>query len=128
MKTLLFISLFALSISGCNSPKNIESDSNKAQKVMIDSSDYEITIIDPDFDRWYMMNVSPGKERSGEYYRSKNIFAVSRWNDYYLRGKYRRAIGTNINYNPNIDYGLEVNRKLYWYFNYIQENYRVPLL
>ncbi len=127
MKTILFI-LLALSFFGCSSPRQSQNTDSTAHKIMIDSSDYEIIIIDPDFDRWYMMNVSPGQERSSEYYRSKNIFAVSRWNDYYMRGKYRRAIGANINYNPSIDYGLDVNRKLYWYFKYIQENYKVPLL
>ncbi|HLN53371.1 MAG TPA: DUF6146 family protein [Lentimicrobium sp.] len=128
MKTLAIISLLTLAIFGCTSPRLSENRNNAAGKVMLDSSDYEIVIIDPEFERWYQLYYSPAQDRSDEFYRSKNSFAVSRWNDYYLRGKFRRAIGTNINYNPSIDYGLDVNRKLYWYFKYIQENYRVPLL
>ncbi len=127
MKKMLIFYLLGLALWGCTSPKNTVNTAQAEHKIMIDSSDYDI-IIDPEFDRWYQLYYSPGQDRSNEYYTSKNVFAVSRWNDYYLRGKFRRVIGADINYNPTIDYGLDVNRKLYWYFKYIQETYRVPLL
>jgi len=74
------------------------------------------------------MRFNPGLDRSNEYYRSKNSLAASTWNSYYNSGRYRRAISSDIPYNPSVDYGIEVNRKLYWYFKYIEENYKVPLL
>lgn len=114
-------------IASCTASQKTGTIGSNQQSVMIDSSDYEITIIEPDFDRWYMMRFNPGMDHSNEYYRSKNIFAVSNWNNYLMHGKYRRAINSPINYNPSIDYGIEVNRKLFWYFRYIEENYRVPL-
>jgi len=52
---------------------------------------------------------------------------VANWNDYYRTGKHSQVIDSNINYQPNLDYGIEVNRKLYWYFKYVQEEYKIRL-
>ncbi len=49
------------------------------------------------------------------------------WNDYYRKGKYIEIIDSYINYQLQMDYGIEVNRKLYWYFKYVSENYKVRL-
>lgn len=128
MKNIIFISLLSLFVWACSSPKDIDGSNYSARDIVIDSSEYDVTIMDPDFDRWYLMRYSPGQDRSNEFYRMKNTVAVQNWNDYLIRNRYRRAINSHINYNPSIDYGIDVNRKLYWYFRYIEENYRVPLL
>ncbi|MBV2245636.1 MAG: hypothetical protein KUL83_00600, partial [Lentimicrobium sp.] len=71
---------------------------------------------------------SQAQDRSNSYYRSMNNLAVSNWNHYYNTNRYNRVINNHIAYNPAVDYGIEVNRRLYWYFKYIEESYRVPLL
>lgn len=38
-----------------------------------------------------------------------------------------KVIDCIIEYQSNVDYGIEVNRKLYWYFLYITENYKIRL-
>lgn len=128
MKNLILFGLLSLAVWACSSPKDIEGSRYAASNVVIDSSEYDITIMDPDFDRWYLLRYSPGQDRNNEYYRMKNTVAVQNWNDYLVRNKYRRAVNSYITYNPSIDYGIDVNRKLYWYFRYIEENFRVPLL
>lgn len=92
-----------------------------------DSTEYEILIIDPDFDRWYLLNYSPAKDHSQEYYRGKNHVAVINWNNYYRAGRYGRVIESLIDYQPTIDYGMEVDRKLYWYFTYVVSTYKIRL-
>ena len=94
---------------------------------MIDSTEYEITIIDNEFDLWYQLNYSPAKDYSNEYYRSKNQIGVINWNDYYNRNRHSRVIENYLYYDSSVDYGLEVNRKLFWYFKFIEENYRIRL-
>jgi len=54
--------------------------------------------------------------------------AVSHWNDYFTRNRYPRAIDSSIDYDYSIDYGIEVNRKLYWYFKYIEDTFKIRLL
>lgn len=100
----------------------------KSNVMVIDSTEYDITIIDMEFDTWYLMNYSPSKDFSNEYYRSKNHIGISNWNYYFNRGKYHRVIENHVFYNHSVDYGIEVNRKLYWYFKYIEETYRIRLL
>ena len=127
MKNIFVFSILVLVVCACNTPRKTAKQS--AGKIEIsDSTEYEITIIDPDFDLWYMMNFSPAKDRTNEFYRSKNLIAVNNWNDYFLRGRYQHAIDYNINYSPATDYGIEVNRKLYWYFKYIEDKSNIRLL
>ncbi|MDY0103615.1 MAG: DUF6146 family protein [Lentimicrobium sp.] len=128
MKKLLFSGLMLFVGWSCTQQNELVQSQKKNSEINIDSTEYKILIIDPDFDRWYMMRYSPSMDRSNETYRSMNIIGVQNWNSFYERGKYPNAIGSYLNYQTNIDYGLEVNRRLYWYFKYIEETYRIRLL
>lgn len=126
MKNLFIPACIGLLIWSCTQTHQVSKST--AGKIQIaDSTEYEITIIDPDFDQWYFLNYSQAKDYSNEYYRSKNQVGVSNWNEYFNQGKYHRVIENFIFINPATDYGIEVNRKLYWYFKYVEENYRVNL-
>ncbi|KAF0195295.1 MAG: hypothetical protein FD166_3011 [Bacteroidetes bacterium] len=128
MKKLAVLGLVFMAVCACSSQKETTGTGKPAATVAIDSTEYEITIIDPDFDRWYVGHYSPALDRTNEYYRSMNSQGVINWNYYFTRNKYSTVIGSYISYNPSIDYGLEVNRRLYWYFRFIEENYRIRLL
>ena len=127
MKSRFFIGMIALLIWGCSPVKEVSKTSATLNQTGQDSTEYEILIIDPNFDQWYLLNYSPAKDYSKEYYRGKNIVAIANWNDYYLRGKYGRVIDAAIDYRPNVDYGIEVDRKLYWYFRYVVSEYKIRL-
>lgn len=128
MKKLVYIILIALITISCSVNKNNSVQADKLHSSKPDSLEHEILILDPDFERWYLMRYSTSLDRSNEFYRTKNYAAVTNWNTYLMRNKYRRVVNSHINYNPSIDYGIEVNRKLYWYFRYVEERFRVPLL
>jgi len=128
MKKSVFLFLLVLAGWACSQQKEITGRQPESGKVAIDSSGYDITIIDPDFERWYNMQFSPSLDRSNEYYRALNNIGINNWNDYFMRGRYNRIIGSYINWNPTIDYGIEINRKLYWYFKYYEETFRLRLL
>lgn len=53
--------------------------------------------------------------------------AVENRNYYYRTGKYGKIIVSDIDYRPGVDYGIDVNHKLYWYFSYIKSEYRIYL-
>jgi hypothetical protein len=124
MKPSFLIIIMALMVWACSPAKKA---SNASVTLTKDSVEYEISIIDPRFDQWYIINYSPAKDYSNEYYRSKNMIAVINWNDYYRSGKYSRVIDSYIDYQPNIDYGIEVNRKLFWYFKFVIDTYNIRL-
>lgn len=128
MKKLMILGFILAAAWACTQQKEMVKSKATAPVVVMDSTEYEITIIDPDFDRWYMIRYSPAMDRSNDYYRSMNGLGVINWNDYFTRNRYNQAIGSYINYTSSVDYGIEVNRRLYWYFKFIEETYRIRLL
>jgi hypothetical protein len=127
MKNILIPAIIALLIWSCSPTQHVSKKADDKIKI-IDSTEYEIIITDLEFETWYVLNFSPVKDYSNNYYLSKNRVAVNNWNEYFASGHYSRVIDDFIPYNPTIDYGIEVNRKLYWYFTYIEETYHIRLL
>jgi hypothetical protein len=127
MKPAYFLSLIAILGWSISLAQNQEKTSAVVEPVSQDSTEYELLIIDIHFDQWYLMNYNEAKDRSDEYYHSKNFVAAQNWNDLYRNGKYINVIDSYINYQPQIDYGIELNRKLYWYFKFVEDYYKVKL-
>jgi hypothetical protein len=127
MKQSFFYGMLALLLWACSTVKESSKTPATLTKNCQDSTIYEITITDPGFEQWYLVNYSPSKDFTSDYYRNKNLLAVSTWNDYYRTGRHPRIIDFSIDYWPNIDYGIEVNRKLFWYFKYLEDNYHLHL-
>ena len=127
MKTRFFIGMIVLLIWGCSPVTKLSKTSATLTQSSQDNTEYEIQIIDPQFDQWYILNYSPAKDYSKEYYRGQNLVGVTNWNNYYNSGQYSRVIESLIDYRPNIDYGIEVDRKLYWYFKYIESEFKIRL-
>lgn len=81
-----------------------------------DSSSYELVVFDGGFESWFQKNRKPSWYHTESYYKTWNRRYVDRWNAYVRTGK--PGFDTEINYDPSIDYGLEVEHKLYYYFKY----------
>lgn len=119
------ISFIALFMS-CNSQKAIVKVNAPKDEVRIanDSLEYEIIIIEPGFNSWL---ISQPKQNyySQSFLEIKNRSFVIEYNyrvshpNRYSKDLYPQQI----EYDPNIDYGLEVNYLLYNYFLYFQEKY-----
>ncbi|MEQ8336256.1 MAG: DUF6146 family protein [Cyclobacteriaceae bacterium] len=115
---ILLIPLFIL---GC--AQNIMPPRSVSSNIIQETDDeqHEIVILDPEFQSWFVTHAKPIGFYSLRFYESHNIRYVTAWNQ-----KARNTYGpiTNeINYDPNEDYGMEVNYKLYWYFKYIESIY-----
>jgi hypothetical protein len=129
MKNILVLVLFAALFSACHGPKYIAHLGKKAViEKKQDSTEYEIVIFDTEFESWYLVNFNRALDMSNEYYRSMNNLAVSRWNSYFTSGRYDRVVENYLDYDYNIDYGIGLNRKLYWYFKFVQERDHLRLL
>ena len=128
MKKLFLFVFIVLIAWSCTQQKKITQSQRPQTSIIEDNTEYNILIIDPAFDRWFMMRYSTSMDRSNEFYQGMNNIGVQNWNDYYHRGKYPEVIGSFLSYNTSIDYGLDVNRRLYWYFKYIEENFKIRIL
>ena len=99
---------------------------NDTVRIANDSLEYEIMIIDPGFSYFLASQARPEGSHSQSYLENKNKFLVA---DYNQRVNQPFNYNPNIyeqeiNYDPQIDYGYEVNYKLYNYFVYLTHRYK----
>ena len=136
MKNLALAACIILIVYSCTtSKKTVEADNSSAQigdtiKITSDKTEYEIIIIEPGFNVWLNTTARPEGFYNQTYLENKNIFYVQAWNSRVLRPqRYNPNLyEMQIDYRQNIDYGYEVNYKLYNYFIYFQNKYNQNLL
>ncbi|WP_297766588.1 DUF6146 family protein [uncultured Muriicola sp.] len=92
-------------------------------------SDYEIIIIEPGFNTWLQSVARPEGYYSQSFLENRNQVYVIAWNNRVLNPyQYDPLLYMlPINYDPMVDYGYEVNYKLYNYFIYFQRRYNQRL-
>ena len=127
MKNLHLIIVFFFLLSSCHSYKKAVTHKNTEKPVVIANEElaYEIIIFDTGFESYLNSIAKPLRFYSESYLETKNRFYVQKWNERaQLPLQYNSAIYENvIDYNFNIHYGLEVNYKLYNYFNFVTYKY-----
>lgn len=115
----------------CASSPNKTSSSEKEEPVVIanDSLEYEIIIIDPGFTAYLNSIAQPVGYYSQSYLENRNQMMVPIWN-YRVQNPFQfnpNIYENIIDYDPNINYGYDVNYKLFNYFLFAQQKYRMRL-
>jgi hypothetical protein len=102
-------------------------DSLKNDTISVDSVEYQLIIMDPAFDTW--LAAKPSKNiYSNNYYVQKNRLYVNEWNLRYTSENSNGLYDNYIDYNPDADYGIDINYRLYYYFKYFEETNHLRLL
>ena len=98
-------------------------------KIVNEELEYEVTIIDAGFAVWLASRSQPKNFYSESYLENKNQFFVSEWNRRVLEPQRfdPTLYELQINYDPSIHYGYEVNYLIYNYMIYFQNTYRQRL-
>lgn len=87
-----------------------------------DSIEYELIILDARFDSWFVKTMRPPGFYTQSYLENWNRILTDQWNALIPTGGRRSCLPeTYLNYDTRIDYGMELNHKLFYYFRYIQE-------
>lgn len=124
---ILLVFIFIGLLASCNATHKVVNNrsNNEAVRIANDSLQYEIIIIDNGFKPYLKTIAKPMDFYSKNYYETKNRFYVSEWNRRVRNPwNYDSSIYENkIDYDFNIDYGLEVNYKLYNYFQFVIYKY-----
>ncbi len=133
MKTLFrLITFFTLSlfIYNCSTTKKTNS-TTKEEPVVIknDSLEYEIIILDIGFNAYLNSVARPPGYFTQAYLENRNRFFVPAWNSRVNNpSRFNPNIYQNIiDYDPHIDYGYDVNYKLFNYFEFAEKKYRMFL-
>jgi len=135
---ILFFAFVAIGIISCKTytkPQIINRDAPnslvKSDTVVIadDDTDYEIIIIEPGFNAWLNGTARPRGFHSQQFLEDRNALFVREWN---LRNLQPQTYSPDlyllrIDYDPLVDYGYEINYKLYNYFIYFQIKYNQQL-
>jgi hypothetical protein len=123
--------MFALSVSSCRTTKKTEGPIeliNKDSTASEDSTEYDLIIMDSGFESWLATQLPPNYY-SQQYYENWNHRYITEWNNRHNNPlRYGGFYETRIDYNPNTDYGLELNYKLYYYFRFIEKEYGIVLV
>lgn len=136
----IIILIFAIILINCGSSKESLSISNAEKKafeqvegdtitISSDKTEYEIIIIEPGFYTWLNSIAKPEGYYSQSFLENRNYLMVLEWNQRVLQPmRYNPNLyELQIDYSQNIDYGYEVNYKLYNYFIYFQRKYNQRL-
>ena len=130
MKRAIIIGLVLFAILQPDSycQKNKNQVKVKPDSISVDSVEYELIVLDPGFDSWLITKPSMNFY-SKQYYETRNRLFVLEWN---YRSQNPIRFGdlyeTTIEYYPDIDYGIELNYRLYYYFRFFEETHHVKLL
>ncbi|TXD48222.1 DUF6146 family protein [Polaribacter sp. IC073] len=131
LKNISLIICVAILLWSCGSSPINNTKTQKEAPVVIanDSLEYEIIIIDPGFTFYLASTAHPEGFYSQNYMEARNRSWVLTWNQ---RAQSPSRFNSNIyeniiDYQANIDYGYEVNYKLFNYFLFAQRKYKMNL-
>jgi hypothetical protein len=135
MKNLFLILLICFGVISCKTSQkaNVSNQVSKVEqdtvRIANDELEYEIIIIEPGFNTWLESIARPEGYYSQQFLETRNNLLVTEWNSRVLQPqKYNPSLyEMQIDYRPNIDYGYEVNYKLYNYFIYFQITHKQQL-
>lgn len=138
MKYVSIIALGFLIIIGCGGTEIpatetavseiADSTASDTLRIVNEELDYEITIIEPGFYAW-LATQPPRGFYGQEYLEIRNRILVTNYNNRVLEPQRfdPNIYLLRINYNPNVDYGYEVNYLLWNWFQFFQKRYNQKL-
>jgi hypothetical protein len=131
LKQILTLFTVGIFFWACGSSSINKKANQKEAPVVIanDSLEYEIIIIDIGFTSFLNSNAKPQGYYSQSYLEARNRAWVLEWNN---RARNLSQFNPNIyenivDYQSTIDYGYDVNYKLFNYFLFAQQKYKMNL-
>lgn len=109
--------------------KSFEQVEGDTITIKSDKTEYQIIIIEPGFNTWLSSIAKPEGYYSQNFMENRNYLMVMEWNRRVLSpARFNPNLyELQIDYTQNIDYGYEVNYKLYNYFIYFQRKHNQRL-
>lgn len=131
MKRVIYLIGFFSLIWGCSPSATISQnqDTSSLSFEKNDEDEYDIIVLDTQYDMYLNSIAKPMNFYSEDYYRNKNIQYVEEWNNRVSQPhRYDpNFYSMRIDYNPTVNYGIKLEYKLYNFFQFIQWKYKVNL-
>ena len=131
MRQLISSLIFLIAVTACFTSKPVskaDAETARINQVEKDSTQYELVIFDIKYDT-FLATQPPKEFYSDEYYHSWNIQYVTEWNIRHNNPlRHGDFYETQIDYQPHVDYGIDLNHRLYNYFLFIEKEYGIVLI
>ncbi len=137
MKNFIYIfALIYICLTSCKGSKKTFvsikkplSSQNDTIRIANEALKYEVIIIDIGFNTWLNSRAFPRNYHSQSFLENKNRVYIREWNNRVLQPQLYdpNLYEMNIDYDPNIDYGYEVNYLIYNYMIFFQNTYKQNL-
>jgi len=129
MKNIILLVMIALVPFSCFSQENTKKDKeqNEMKPSKNEDGEWDLTVIDTQFDYFLSAVAKPISQYTESYLKTKNTFLVNEWNSYYNSGRYRNVIESGIDYDPQENYGIKFEYKLYQVFVYVNWKYKLKM-
>lgn len=132
MKRLFFVIGLLVFIAACSTKKatvKVEPKQEKEEALAeTDSVEYDMETFDSRFETWYKNHNNPSMYRSQDYYEYWNRQYVQAWNSKAGTGPHGSFFEPIVGYDESTDYGLELNHKLFYYFQYVENVLKIKIL
>ena len=129
MKNRIAWLVVLLVFGACASQKGlIDIKKNPSAVEPRDSIEYELITFDAKFQTWYVLQKSPANYHTQDYYESWNRRYVSEWNYLAMHPGRNNFFEPIEGYDPTTDYGFELNHKLFYYFQYVENVLKIKIL
>ena len=128
MKQNIILILFSLLLIGGCAVKQPISIREADREEESDSVEYELIVFDTGFESWFLTRSKPSNYYEQSWYEHWNRLYVQAWNNHNLGSRHEQLIDGIINYEPDIDYGLEINHKLFYYFMYVEHELGIRII
>lgn len=129
MKQLIFFIGVFIFVIACSTQKGIvKIEEDKDETTEEDSLEYALETFDSKFDTWYLLHNNPSQYRSQEYYEGWNQRYIAAWNYNATQPGKRWFFEPVVGWYPTVDYGFELNHKLFYYFQYVERVLKIDII
>lgn len=129
MKQLIFFIGVFIFVIACSTQKGIvKIEEDKDETTEEDSLEYALETFDSKFDTWYLLHNNPSQYRSQEYYEGWNQRYIAAWNYNATQPGKRWFFEPVVGWYPTVDYGFELNHKLFYYFQYVERVLKIDIM
>ena len=129
MRSIVAIILVLLVVYACSTKKQLsQTKESTVVTALEDSTEYEVEMFDSKFETWYLRYNTPSTYRQQSYYESWNRQYVTMWNSKASSSIDNFPFDPVVGYEPNKDYGFELNHKLFHYFMYVENVLNIKIM
>ncbi|MBN1987454.1 MAG: hypothetical protein JW761_14180 [Prolixibacteraceae bacterium] len=129
MKQIFLWMAIVVFIVACSSQKKMAHVPQvEKEEIAEDSVEYDLETFDAKFETWYQLHNNPSQFRTLQYYESWNRQYVNAWNANAMNPGKSSFFETIIGYDPQTEYGFELNHELFYYFQYVENVLKIEIM